>query len=308
MKVIHVMTRNSEGSMDLNDNILTEVVAFLSVLKWKSFGFTTKIYVDEYFKEKYSKSGLLDLYDEVDDTFFTEADLYAEYNINKYYFWAFSKLFVYLNEPEPFIMSDMDFIPLQDFHSFLDHSFVYYNESLTEDKTYPNKDNLPCAKDYIYPEWLTWHINPSNTAVCYINNQELKDLYIQEAIRYAKNNSDEYEGMMADENEFRDSIFIPRMVFAEQRLLPEAANYLGVELKEIKSKYEMIINPREIHLFLYKTAGERWLKFFLEKLYQEFPEVYNKLINFEEYSEIKEKIDTEGFTYIIPKMLKRANW
>ena len=305
MKVIHVMTKNTEGVYDLNSNILSETVSFLSVLKWKSFGFTTKIYVDEYFKELYTKIGLLDLYDEVDDTFFVDNDLYAQYNIGKHYFWAFSKIFIYLNEPDPFIMSDMDFIPLQDFHQYLDNSFIYYKESLSDKITYPDKENLICAKDYTYPEWFTWNVLPTNTAICYINNTELKNLYVQEAIRYAQNNTDEYE----DDNEnFRQQIFIPRMVFAEQRMLPEVANHLGIELKEIKNNYEMIINEREMHLFIYKQGGERWLLYFLDKLNKEFPEVYSKLIELEAYSEIKAKIETEGFIYEIPKMLKRTNW
>ena len=314
MKVIHVMTKNVNSNFDFTMGNTTKLVAFLSVLKWKSFGYTTKIYVDEYFKEYFDKIGLLDLYDEVDDTYFTENDLYAQYKIDKYYFWAFSKLFVYLNETEPFILSDMDFIPLQDFHSIIkeDENYVYYNEILQNNKSiYPDKESLPTAGRYAFPKWLTWSCLPVNTAIVYLSDKSLIDLYITESIRYAKNNKEKYT---IEDDTLRTNEVIPRMVFSEQRLLPECANYLNIKLNKIKSNYELVFNPREIHLFIYKNVDSNdnkpynWLLFFFDKLNQEFPETYAKLINLEEFSEIKEKIDSEGFVYETPKMLKRTNW
>lgn len=314
MKVIHVMTRNVNSNFDFTMGNTTKLVAFLSVLKWKSFGYTTKIYVDEYFKEYFSSIGLLDLYDEVDDTYFIENNLYEQHNIDKYYFWAFSKLFVYLNESEPFIMSDMDFIPLQDFHSIIkeDENYAYYNEPIQgNESVYPTKENLDTGEGYVFPEWMTWNCLPINAAIVYISDKSLKDLYISEAINYAKNIKFE-EGF--NEETLRTNEVASRMGFAEQRLLPECANHLNITINKIKSNYELVFNPREIHLFIYKNLDLKgnkpynWILFFLDKLNEEFPEVYSKLIELEEFAEYKEKIEAEGFVYTTPKMLKRTNW
>lgn len=311
MKVIHVMTKNIEEDIYRGLGNTSILVAFLSVLKWKSFGFTTKIYVDEYTKDYFSKIGLLDLYDEVDDTYFTSTpNIYDKYNINKHYFWAFSKLFVYLNETEPFIMADMDFIPLKDYHSELDEKcLVFYKEELNKDQ-YPNMDNLPTAENYSFPEWFTWNEKPCNMCFSYINDSELKNLYLSEAIRYASNNTEEYN----IDDKFEEHTLIPRMVFAEQRLLSECAKHLDIEIKELKTRYEFIFNTKAIHLFGYKDIDFNgnnpinWIMFFLDKLNKEFPEVYSKLIELEQYTEYREKIEEEGFVYETPKMLKITSW
>ena len=137
MKVIQVMAKNNDHVCDSHFGLSSLLVTFLSVLKWKSFGHTVKLYVDEHFKEVFQNYGLLELYDEVDDTYFTENDLYESFDIKKEYFWAFSKLFIYMKEKDNFIMSDLDFIPLQDFHNIIDESkdYIYYKEILDKLKS-----------------------------------------------------------------------------------------------------------------------------------------------------------------------------
>ena len=174
MKVIQVMTKNITDELDINMGTVSKLVSILSVLKWKSFNFTTKLYVDKFYKDYFDSIGLINLYDEVDCTYFTDSDPYAAKNIDKRFFWAMSKLFVLENEQEPFILSDMDFIPLKDFHSFTeDHEvFGYYREQYRNSITYPDKEHMPVGEGYQFPDWLTWSVNPINTAVLYIQNEE----------------------------------------------------------------------------------------------------------------------------------------
>ena len=304
MKVIQVMTRNNENFYNLNLNLSSQLVMFLSVLKWKSFGYTVKLYVDDYFKQIFTENGLINLYDEVDDKYFVENNLYEEYNINKKYFWAFSKLFVYLNEKDNFIMSDLDFIPLKDFHDIIDENknYVYYREIIDE-ILYPNNDKLKSASDYTFPEWMTWKENPVNTAIVYLADKKLKDLYISEAIRYAQNNN------ITDNDPYNRN-----MIFAEQRLLSECAKYLNIDLNSIKSNYETICNPREIHYYCYKIVDakknnlDNWVLYLLDKLYQEFNDVYSNVIELPEYAIYKDIINSKGFEYRIPKPLLRTKW
>jgi hypothetical protein len=303
MKVIHVMTKNNDHVCDTHFGLSSLLVTFLSVLKWKSFGYKVKLYVDEHFKQVFQDYGLLELYDEVDDTYFTDNDLYETFDIDKEYFWAFSKLFIYMKEKDNFIMSDLDFIPLQDFHNIIDENknYIYYREVLDE-LTYPNE--LLTFSDYVYPEWLTWKEKPVNTAITYLSNEELKKLYTEEAIRFAQHNT--------EESDDKGMNLTNRMVFVEQRLLSECSNYLNIELTDIKSNYETICNPREIHYFCYKQMDDKnphnWVMFFLDKLYKEFPEVYAKVIERPEYLEYKELIANEGFNFKTPKALLRTQW
>ena len=303
MKVIQVMTKNNDHVCNTHFGLSTLLVTFLSVLKWKSFGYTVKLYVDDHFKEVFSKYGLLELYDEVDDTYFNNNDLYDTFDINKEYFWAFSKLFIHMNEKDNFIMSDLDFIPLKDFHDIIDENknYVYYREILDE-LTYPQ--DLITSSTYTYPEWISWKERPVNTAITYLSNENLKKIYIEEAIRFAQHNTEESdnEGMNLTN----------RMVFVEQRLLSECAKHLGEELNQIKSNYETICNPREIHYFCYKQIDTKdpynWVLFFLDKLNKEFPDEYKKIIELPEYLEYKNIIQKVGFDFKTPKALQRTQW
>ena len=192
MKVIQVMTNNLGKSMeDLEYEFgkLSLLTAFLSVLKWKSYGFTTKLYVDSDFKEYFSKFGLLEMYDEVDDTFLNNSDkIYEDKGISKTLFWSFSKLFILENEEEPVIISDMDFIPFEDYHKYTDEKcFAYYKEHLSEE-FYPSSPDkyLELKPDYQFPDWYDWNCHPYNCAVTYINDSSLKELYLNQAYEYAK--------------------------------------------------------------------------------------------------------------------------
>ena len=64
--------------------------------------------------------------------------------------------------------------------------------------------------NYLFDENFDWSVLPSNTAFTYISNNEFKDYYTSESIKFMKNvinNNDK----------------ITNMVFAEQRLLSMCA-------------------------------------------------------------------------------------
>ena len=308
MKVINVFTNNiattDVGHYTTNMAILTY---FLSILKWKEFGFTTKIYVDEYGKKYLTDLGVLDLYDEIDDTYFVNNDLYTENDINPIYYWSFSKLFAMKNEEGPIIISDMDFIPLKNFEELItnpNNIYVYYHERLQNNElNYPDKTELSIADGYKYPEWFTWKSRPVNTCFLYIpDNKDFKDIYISEAIRYAKNNHGDLE-------EFDSQSLTPRILFAEQRMFSEVADYLNITVDDIKTMYELIFNEKAIHLMQYKTVESMfWTVPFLDKIKELDTYIFNKLINDEQFSEEKQYIEENGFNYKLPSMLERTKW
>lgn len=308
MKVVNVLTKNLSGTeMDYAVTKMSTLTFFLSVLKWKEYGFTTKIYVDEFYKRYLSDLGVLDLYDEVDDTYLVDNDLYAEYEVNPLYYWSFSKLFVMQNEDEPIIMADMDFIPLKDFNDIIvnkNELYVYYHERLRNNEiNYPTKSELSIADGYEFPEWMTWKENPINACIMYIpNNQEFRDLYISEAIRYAKGNYGDLE-------EYDNKALTPRTLFAEQRLFSEVAKHLNIKVNDIKTMYELIFNEKAIHLMQYKKAKEMfWTVPFLQKIREFDEKLFVNLINSEQFEEEKKYIEDNGFTYKLPSMLERTKW
>lgn len=308
MKVINVLTKNLAGTeMDYAITKMSTLTFFLSVLKWKEFGFTTKIYVDEYYKKYLTELGVLELYDEVDDIYLADETLYNSNNINPLYYWSFSKLFVLQNETEPFIMADMDFIPLKDFNNIIineDELYVYYHERLRGNElSYPNKENLDIAEGYEFPEWMTWKEKPINACVVYFpNNKEFRELYVNEAIRYAENNYGDLE-------EYDNQALTPRTLFVEQRLFSEVAKYLNIKVNDVKTMYELIFNEKAIHLMQYKKATKMfWTVPFLEKLNELDEYIFEKLINQEEFSDEKEYIQENGFNIELPNMLNRTKW
>lgn len=308
MKVINVLTKNlKDTEMDYANTKMSTLTFFLSVIKWKKFGFTTKIYVDEYYKQYLSELGVLELYDEVDDTYLADGSIYDNNNINPLYYWSFSKLFVIQNETEPFIMADMDFIPLKDFNGIIknkDELYVYYHERLRNNEyNYPNKEEMPVAEGYSYPDWFTWNENPINACIVYFPaNDEFKKLYVDEAIRYAKNNYGDLEN-------FENRDLSIRTIFAEQRMFSEVAKHLNVKVNDIKTMYELIFNEKAIHLMQYKKAKELyWTVPFLSKLNEFDEHICETILDKEEFKSEKEYISKNRFAIEIPQMLKRTKW
>lgn len=314
MKVIHVMTNNLRkpiNELEYEFGKLSIITAFLSVLKWKSYGFTTKLYVDSDYKEYFDRIGLLEMYDEVDDTFLNDSDsIYEAKEISKSLFWSFSKLFVLEKETEPIIISDMDFVPFEDYNKFVDKKcFAFYKEPLTEDY-YPSSPDkyLELKPDYQFPDWYDWKCNSYNCAVLYINEPSLKELYLNQAYEYAKgiNNT-------LTERTLTNNIHV---LFAEQKMINICAKHLGIDITEtIVENGSKLINETVCHLSIYKMIDNEsyekslnWILSFMKKLNEVSVETYNKLVSLDIFKEYHELLISNDYKIKKPMALKLVKW
>jgi hypothetical protein len=306
MKVIH--SRISVSDRELTGSEL--LVWYLSVLQWKRLGYTTKIYVDDTNLQYIKDKKLYDLYDEVDSTYFNNTNgFFTKHDIDKSHFWASSKIFLLENETEPCIVSDHDFIPFAEIPLESD-IVVYHVEKMRKDSYYDyNRYTLAYnTSSYSIPEWFTFEQLPFNTSICYINNEEVKKQYIEEAYKYTVNNFCQCENPSVD------------MIYIEQRFLSELCNYLNISTSTLINLSEVsFINERYFHMIVHKDVDNSikfnnkypnsWHIYLLDKLNKYFPEAYETVINMEEFSEDKEYIEANGFdSYKVPMPLRPCKW
>lgn len=308
MKVIHSRISSEEKDNLHSLTSLELLIWFLSILQWKKLGYTTKIYVDDENLQFIKDNHLYELYDEVDSEYFNNADgFFVKNNVNKNKFWAGCKIFLLENENESCIISDYDFIPFT--NPIMDKEVIaYYTEEIKQVYN-ATLDNLTFPENYEVPEWFQYNIDPVNTSVCYIGNNSVKDLYIEEAYKYMTNN-----------NDIEDETLVYDMVYIEQRMLAEICNHLEVEIKTLVDLNKVsYINSDYLHLLMYKDVDKSieenrkypnsWHIYLLNKLNKYFPEVYENVINMEEFSEDKEYIEKNGFdSYKVPMPLRPCKW
>lgn len=308
MKVIHSRISSEEKDNLHSLTSLELLIWFLSILQWKKLGYTTKIYVDDENLQFIKDKHLYELYDEVDSEYFNNTDgFFVKNNISKNKFWAGCKIFLLENESEPCIISDYDFIPFV--NPALDKEVIAYHSEEVKYIYGETLDNLTFPENYEVPEWFQYNVNPVNTSICYIGNESVKSLYIEEACKYMSNNT-----------EIEDETLVYDMVYIEQRMLAEICNHLGVEIKTLIDLNKVsYINEDYLHLLMYKDVDKSikennkypnsWHIYLLDKLNKYFPETYETVINMEEFAEDKEYIEANGFdSYKVPMPLRPCKW
>lgn len=308
MKIIH--SRIKAIDRELSGSEL--LIWYLSVIQWKRLGYTTKIYVDDYNLQYIKDKKLYELYDEVDSEFFNDENgFFVSNNVDKQRFWASCKIFLLENETEPCIVTDYDFIPFKEIPINNIEVLVYHKEKLVNFGYYNNEIHQLNynRNNYSIPEWFTFEQSPVNTSICYINNKEVKKQYIEEAYKYILGNYEDYSDLISD------------MVYIEQRFLSELCNHLNVEITTlIDLKKESTINKNYFHMWFHKNVDEEmkrgkivtnnlWHIFLLEIISKKNPELYNFIVNLEEFTKDKQYIEENGFdSYKIPFPLRLSNW
>jgi hypothetical protein len=190
--------------------ILTTI---LSALKWRQYNGTIKMYTDAVGYDYYKELKIIDIWDEINVSMLNNMNL----NIDPTIFWAAAKILCLKNEELPLCVLDTDLIIWQSLSEFFTKSdlVVIHKEELFAD-IYPNKEHLKIPPEYEFdPEW-DWTVPAFNAAFYYIANNELRDFYTNEALRFMINNKDK-----PCEN-------ITQMVFAEQRLFAICAKKLNI--------------------------------------------------------------------------------
>ncbi len=102
---------NKDGSFKQTRGELMCMVSSLAFIKHFYPHFKTTFFVDRFTKEYYKPFGILDLFDEVNDTLLDQKVL-----IDKNIFWAAGKIMAQRETNGPTLTLDLDFLYIHNFH------------------------------------------------------------------------------------------------------------------------------------------------------------------------------------------------
>ena len=138
-------------------------------------------FVDDFTKEYYNQYGILELFDEVNNTLLNEP-----INIDKEIFWAASKVLAQRITPGPTITFDLDFRIYDDISKLgifdSDVSCLWLEE--TNNEFYGKPENL-----LRYPnlKWdFNWTNNALNVSFLYLKDEDFKNKYCDLALDFMK--------------------------------------------------------------------------------------------------------------------------
>ena len=135
--------------------------------------------------------------------------------------------------------------------------------------------------NYLFDENFDWSVLPSNTAFAYISNNEFKDYYTSESIKFMKNvinNNDK----------------ITNMVFAEQRLLSMCAERKKIKINEIMTLEELFNENQKLftHTWGYKQEIRNDFKKrkdfcirCIKRIFKDYPEYKEVIMDIKELKE-----------------------
>ena len=253
-----------QGNLSMQDfDILTMI---LSALYWKKNNGSIDLMAD---KENisYVKSNSLEtLWDNIYEI--------PNYYVNREMFWAGGKIFALREQKTPIVMLDTDMIVWNDISAKIKEKIVaIHNEPIIPD-IYKSKEYFKMKKDYNFDNRLDWDVDPSNTAFLYIADEEFKNFYCNESIKFMQ--SSQY-----------DSDTLSYMVFSEQRLLSMCAKICDINIGYMINYPEDLGNQDDFtHLWGYKKAlaeneseRERFCKRCVKRILKEFPKESLLFIN-----------------------------
>jgi hypothetical protein len=190
------------------------LITILSILKWQQLNGTIKLYGDSVSVSQYAALGMLELWDEYDTVILDGIDCET---INPTLFWSAGKFFAILNEAAPCVSMDTDMVvwqPLDDLCAGFDLRFTHW-EAVEQSSWYGRRKDLSRPPGYRFKRAWNWgRTMAANTSLVYFGDQQLKDYYATEALRYMQHNSTGVTFLQAE---------TPEILFAEQRLLPLCA-------------------------------------------------------------------------------------
>lgn len=178
----------------------------LSALAWRRENGPIRMICDTKAQRYYDTLGLTFLWDEgVHPLLDAVPD-----DVNPMAFWAAGKLYALSAMPSPCVMIDTDFIcwkPLAPLLTGLDAAAIH-REDITPD-IYPDSRTFTQTHSFDFAAF-DWTVQPFNTALCYLADDDFRRYYTDTAIRFIRCSRD------ADD-------VLTYMVFAEQRLLAMCA-------------------------------------------------------------------------------------
>lgn len=199
-------------------------------------------------------------------------------SINPAVFWAAGKIYALKNVEAPFVMVDLDLIIWRDVMEYISpyDIAVIHREDITN-HVYPPKEFFNMSKEYCFKDEWDWGEMPCNTAMLYLKNDDFKNYYVEESIKFMTNSEETNENLC-------------NMVFAEQRLISMCAKE---KKQEIGAFFHTAgyINNQDIftHIWGHKNilkfnydAREAFCKKLVGRIISEFPEFKDVLKGIEE--------------------------
>ena len=255
--------------------ILTTII---SALKWRENNGSIKMITDDIAADYYKKLGIDTIWDLGIDVSLNKINNDIDSNI----FWAAGKIYALKGQKSPCVMIDTDFIVWDNIENLLLQSeiSVIHKEKIIS-SVYPNKDYFNMNNNYLFDENFDWSVLPSNTAFAYISNNEFKDYYTSESIKFMKNvinNNDK----------------ITNMVFAEQRLLSMCAERKKIKINEIMTLEELFNENQKLftHTWGYKQEIRNDFKKrkdfcirCIKRIFKDYPEYKEVIMDIKELKE-----------------------
>ncbi len=235
----YVKELNKDRLYNISDfELLTTI---LSALKWREKNGDIRLYTDSIAYNYYKKQNMLPIWNSGINTKVLDN---IQEKIDFEIFWAASKLYALKNEKTPCVMMDTDFVAWINITQLLKEKSeitCIHREEIINDVYLPY-NLLKIAPDYKFdPKW-DWNERPCNTAFVYFVNEEIKQFYVNEAIRFMNNNLE------------KPHEFVSQMVFAEQRLLAMCAKLKGIKINSFVQLEELYTQKFFTHLWGYKSV------------------------------------------------------
>lgn len=217
MNVILVANDNSKNGdfLQWKPEVLTTVsnILFLKQL-YPEFNFI--FYVDQTTERYYSELGILDLFDNVNNTV-----LNRNYSLDKKTFWAYSKIFALRATPGPCVIFDLDFRVFNDIKKlgYFDYDMGAYCLENIEDKYYYSEPQV-CLDGLNIPSDFNWDEFSVNVSSLYFKDSEFKNMYCDWVINFMYEWSFNHR---EDQKDYGDNLIL----FAEQYILNQMVRKFG---------------------------------------------------------------------------------
>jgi len=228
--------RNQGASYFIEDYDL--LTAILSALEWRKHNGGIKMVTDTIGAEYYRRLGLEHVWDLGITTSLDMLDSEAIFPLS---FWAAGKIFALKEQPSPCVMIDTDFIVWKSLAAAVNSVAlaVAHREDLYGE-IYPERSFFNMDEHYQFPAEWDWTVLPCNTALLYINNEQFKEHYTTESIRFMRNLR-ETKNITAE------------MVFAEQRLLAMCATAKDIPIKTLLDTANLDTQDSFTHIWGFKS-------------------------------------------------------
>jgi hypothetical protein len=249
------------------------LTTILSALEWRKHNGGIKMVTDATGAEYYRRLGLTHIWDLGITTSLDVLDNEAIFPLS---FWAAGKIFALEQQPVPCVMIDTDFIVWKSLATDTnDEKLVVAHREDLNGEWYPEKTFFNMDRNYQFPAEWDWTILPCNTALLYIADEQLKEYYTSESIRFMRNLR-ETKNITAE------------MVFAEQRLLAMCAAARGIKVRtfldtnnfETQNAFTHVWGLKRELQMNYKQRREFCLNC-IKRIIHDFPEEKNVLQNIE---------------------------